>query len=69
MKVKELMALLSDYDPDSDVEVVKSSSDWGWDDKEQCSVEYDTVDWSELNKDDVKVNGYGVVRIGSVSYE
>ena len=67
MKVKELMVILSNYDPDCQVEVFKSESEWIWDG--ECSVEKDIIGFDVMITSDIKLNKYGVVEIGSISYE
>ena len=67
MKVKELMALLSDYDPDCQVDVLKSESEWIWDGEN--SIEKDIIGFDVMITSDIKLNKDGVVEIGSVSYE
>ena len=67
MKVKELMALLSDYDPDCQVYVLKSESEWIWDGEN--SIEKDIIGFDVMITSDIKLNKDGVVEIGSISYE
>ena len=64
---QELMVLLSDYDPDCQVEVLKSESEWIWDGEN--SIEKDIVGFDVMITSDIKLNKNGEVRIGSCSYE
>ena len=46
MTVTELIAQLSDYDPESPVHVMYESSTWVFDEEAECSNEVIVTDWT-----------------------
>jgi hypothetical protein len=66
MKLSEFLERLADFDPDSEIKVVRTWESWGFDEYQDCSVMSVACAWETCQSEDINQEEDGKIYIGRI---